>query len=68
MDVALGTNYAQDFNIDLHSIDLDDVALPTTELTDAKHYASLLSSFLVRTLYKIVLTFLQRDSDRSKWF
>ena len=31
VDVALGTNYAQDFdlNIDLHSIDVDDVAPPT---------------------------------------
>ena len=50
MDVDLGTNYAQDFdlNIDLHSIDMDDVAPPTVHLSDAKCHASLLSSYLLK--------------------
>ena len=49
VDVALGTNYAQDFdlNVDLHSVDVDDVAPPTIKLSDAKRHASLLSSFLL---------------------
>ena len=49
VDVALGTNYAQDFDLDceLHSVDVDDVAPPTITLSDAKHHASLLSSFLL---------------------
>ena len=44
------TNYAQDFdlNIDLHSVDVNDVAPPTIKLGDAKHYASLLSNFLLK--------------------
>jgi hypothetical protein len=48
MDVALGINYAQGFDLngDLHSGDVDDVAPPTIKLSDAKHHASLLSNFL----------------------
>ena len=44
-----GINYAQgfDLNVDLHSVDVDDIAPPTTKLSDAKHHASLLSSFLL---------------------
>jgi hypothetical protein len=49
VDAALGVNHAQgfDLNVDLHSIDVDDVASPTVKLSDAKHHASLLSNFLV---------------------
>ena len=47
--VALGINYAQgiDFNVDLHSLDVDNVAPPTIKLSDAKRHASLLSNFLL---------------------
>ena len=49
VDVALGINYAQgfDLNVDQHSVDVDDVAPPTVKLSDAKRHASLLSSFLL---------------------
>ena len=49
VDVALGPNYAQDFHldIDLHLVDVDDVAPPTVKLSDAKRYPSCLSSFLM---------------------
>ena len=49
VDAALGINYAQgfDLNVDLHSIDVDDVARPTVKLSDAKRRASLLSNFLL---------------------
>ena len=49
VDVALGINYAQgfDLNVDLHSVDVDDVAPPTVKLSDAKCHASLLSNFLL---------------------
>ena len=49
VDVALGFNYAQNFdlNVVLHSIDVDDVAPPTVKLNDAKRHASLLSNFLL---------------------
>ena len=49
VDVALGINYAQFFylNVDLHSIDVDNVAPPTTKPSDAKRHASLLSNFLL---------------------
>ena len=54
VDAALGVNHAQDFdlNVDLHSVDVDDVAPPTIKLGDAKCHASLLSSFyLENSLY-----------------
>jgi hypothetical protein len=49
VDVALGINYAQgfDLNVDLHSINVDDVTPPTLKLSDAKCDASLLSDFLL---------------------
>ena len=49
VDVDLGTKYALDFdlNIDLHTIDVDDVAPPIVKRSDAKRHASLLSSFLL---------------------
>ena len=49
VDAALGVNHAQDFdlNVDLHSVDVDDVAPPTIKLSDAKCHASLLSNFLL---------------------
>jgi hypothetical protein len=49
VDVALGINYAQgfDINIDMHSLDVDNVAPHTIKLSDAKRHASLLSSFLL---------------------
>jgi hypothetical protein len=45
----LEINHAQgfDFNVDLHSVDLDDVAPPTIKLSGAKRQASLLSNFLL---------------------
>ena len=47
VDAALGVNHAQDFdlNVDLHSVDVDDVAPPIVKLSDAKCHASLLSNF-----------------------
>jgi hypothetical protein len=47
VDAALGINYAEgfDLNVDFHLVDVDDVALPTVKLSDAKRRASLLSSF-----------------------
>jgi hypothetical protein len=49
VDAALGINYAQgfDLNVDMHSIDVDDVSPPTVKLSDAKRHASLLSNFLL---------------------
>jgi hypothetical protein len=49
VDDALGINYAQgfDLNVDMHSIDVDDVAPPTIKLSDAKRHASLLFNFLL---------------------
>jgi hypothetical protein len=49
VDVALGINYAQGFElkVDLHAVDVDDVAPPTIKLSDAKRHASLLSNFLL---------------------
>ena len=48
VNVALGTNYAQDFdlNVDLDSTDVGNVAPPIVKLSDAKHHASSLSSFI----------------------
>ena len=47
--VALGTNYAQDLdlNVKLDSLNVDDVVPPTIKLNDDKSHASLLSSFLL---------------------
>ena len=36
-----------DLYMDLRSLDVDEVAWPTIKLLDAKHHASLLSSFLL---------------------
>ncbi len=49
VDAALGTNYAQNFdlNINLHSVVVLDVAPPTIKLSDAKRHASLLFGFLL---------------------
>ena len=49
VDATLGTNYAQDFdlNIDLHSTNVDDVAPPIIQLTMLECHASMLSSFLL---------------------
>jgi hypothetical protein len=49
VDVALGANYAQgfDLNVVMHSIDVDDVAPPIVKLSDGKRHASLLPSFLL---------------------
>ena len=49
VDVALGINHAQgfDLNVDLHPIDVNNVAPPTIKLSDAKRHASLLSYFLL---------------------
>jgi hypothetical protein len=49
VDVALGINHAHgsDLNVDLHSVDVDDVAPPTIKLSDVKRHASLLSNFLL---------------------
>jgi hypothetical protein len=49
VDAALGINHAQgfDLNVDLHSLDVDDVAPPTVKLSDAKRHASLLFNFLL---------------------
>jgi hypothetical protein len=52
VDAALGINHAQgfDLNVDLHSVDVDDVAPPTVQLSDTKRHASLLSNFLLDNL------------------
>ena len=52
VDAVLGINHSQgfDLNVDLHSVDLDDVAPPTVKLSDAKHHPSLLSNFLLDNL------------------
>jgi hypothetical protein len=48
VNAALRINYAQgcNLNVDMHSIDVDDVAPPIVKLSDAKHHASLLFNFL----------------------
>jgi hypothetical protein len=54
LDVTLGINYAQlegfDLNVDLHSVDVDDVAPPIVKLSDAKRHASLLSRLVLVSL------------------
>jgi hypothetical protein len=52
VDATLGINHAQgfDLNVDLHSVDVDDVAPPTVKLSDAKCHASLLL-FFIRQLF-----------------
>ena len=57
VDAALGINYAQgfDLNVDLHSIDVNDVAPPTIKFSDAKCHASLLFNFLLDNFYILVL-------------
>jgi hypothetical protein len=52
VDAALGINHGQglDLNVDLHSVDVDDVAPPIVKLSDAKRYASLFSNFLLDNL------------------
>ena len=49
VDVALEINHAQcfDLNVNLHLIDVDDVAPSTLKLSDAKRHALLLSNFLL---------------------
>ena len=49
VDDALGTNSTQDsdLNVDLDLVDVDDVAPPTVNRSDAKRHASLLSKFLL---------------------
>jgi hypothetical protein len=53
VDVALGTDYAQDFdlNVDLDLVDVDDIAPPTLKLSDAKRHASISFSFLLDNSY-----------------
>jgi hypothetical protein len=49
VNATLGINHAQgfDLDVDLHSVDVDDIAPPTLKLSDAKCHASLLSNFLL---------------------
>jgi hypothetical protein len=49
VDPAFGITHTQgfDLNVDLHSIDVDDVAPPAIKLSDAKRHASLLSNLLL---------------------
>jgi hypothetical protein len=51
VDVALRISCAQGFNIDvdLHPINVDDVAPPIGKLSDVKRHASLLSRFFLDT-------------------
>ena len=53
VDAPLGTNSTQyfDLNVDLDSVDVDDVAPPTLKLSDARCRASLLSSFLLKNSF-----------------
>ena len=54
VDAALGINHAQNFdlNVDLHLVDVDDVAPPTVKLSDAKRHALLLSNFFIKQIFK----------------
>ena len=47
---ALGINHAQgfDLDVDLHSVDVSDVAPPTLKLSDPKRHALLLSNFFIK--------------------
>jgi hypothetical protein len=49
VDVALGINYAQgfDLNVHMHLVKVDDVAPPIIKLSHIKRHASLLSNFLL---------------------
>ena len=49
VDIALGINFAQgfDLDVDIHSIDVDDIFPPIANLSDAKRHASLLSYFVL---------------------
>jgi hypothetical protein len=49
VDAALGINHAQgfDLNVDLHLVDVNDVAPLIVKLSDAKCHASLLFDFLL---------------------
>ena len=53
VDVALRTNYAQDLdlNVDIDSVDVNDVAPLIVKLSDAKRRALWLSSFFIRELF-----------------
>ena len=49
VDATLEINYTQgfDLNVDLHSVDVDDVPPPTVKLSDAKCHVSLLFNFFL---------------------
>ena len=49
VESIVGVNYAQgfDLSVDLHSINVDDVAPPIVKLSDVKRHASLLFNFLI---------------------
>jgi hypothetical protein len=74
VDTTLGINHAQgfDLNVDLHSLDVDDVTPLTVKLSNAKCHASLLSNFLLdNSLHfgvKKMLSFqkLVRNLDKMK--
>ena len=57
-------------NVDLDSVDVDDVAPPTVKLSDAKRHASLLSSFLLEnSLYfgvNEIISFQKLDGNLDK--
>ena len=57
VDAALGINHAQNFdlNVNLHLVDVDDVAPPTVKLSDAKRHALLLSNFFYQTTLQILV-------------
>ena len=70
MPRALGICHAQgfDLNVDLHSVDVNDVAPPTVKLNDAKCHASLLSNFLLNnSLHFGVNEILSFQKTDSKW-
>ena len=49
MEATSGSNYVEDLdlNIDLQSVDVDDVVTSPVKLSDAKHHISFLFSFLL---------------------